>query len=160
VKPTALHTYLNDHLAGAVAALELLDHLHGTVPESDAFLTTLREEITADRQVLQSLLHALGGAESAVRQAGGWLTAKFGELKIRLDDPKGRGLRHFEALETLALGIQGKLALWTALEAVSDLVPELRALDLPDLKRRAQDQHGKVEARRLAAARGALSPSA
>jgi hypothetical protein len=159
VTHASLHTYLNDHLAGSVVALELLDHLGGTAGtrEGAQFWTTLRGDVAADQQVLETLLRDLGGAESRARQAGAWLAEKFGELKLRIDDPKGTGLRHFEALETLALGIQGKLALWTALEAVSDQVPQLRAMDLARLRQRARDQHGRVEDRRVAAAREALT---
>jgi hypothetical protein len=71
-----------------------------------------------------------------------------------------------ESLETLALGIQGKLALWLALEAASDQLEEVREVDLARLQRRARDQHAQVESRRLAAARAVLggqgkeSPSA
>jgi hypothetical protein len=152
-----LHTYLNDHLAGSVAALELLDHLRESGTPDSEFLTTLRAEIVADQQVLQDLLRAVGGEESRVRQAGAWVTAKLGELKLRVDDPRGIGLRYLQALETLTLGIQGKLALWTALEALRDGVAEINALDLPRLKQRARDQHAMVEARRVAAARSGLA---
>src|SRR5438552_3962807 len=136
---TPLLSYLKNHLAGSVAAIELIDHLQGSASPFDGrrFLSTLRAEIAADQRELQALLHDLGGAESRVREAGAWITEKFGELKLRMDDPRGNGLGTFEALESLALGIQGKLALWTALEAVSDRVPELGAIDLQALKQRA-----------------------
>jgi hypothetical protein len=152
-----LHTYLNDHLAGSVAALDLLDHLRETGAPGAEFLTALRDDIAADQQVLQDLLRAVGGEESRVRQAGAWLTAKFGELKLRVDDPKGNGLRYLQALETLALGIHGKLALWTALGALRDRIAQLADLDLARLKQRAHDQFDRVESRRVAAARAALA---
>jgi hypothetical protein len=46
-----LHTYLNDHLAGSVMALELLDHLADAATSSDTqqFFRTLRAEIAADQ---------------------------------------------------------------------------------------------------------------
>src|SRR2546422_1584393 len=114
-----LLSYLKDHLAASVAALELIDHLKASANPFDGrrFLSVLRDEIAEDQQVLQTLVHDLGGAESRVREAGAWLTEKFGELKLRVEDRRWNGLGHFEALETLGLGIQGKLALWTALEA-------------------------------------------
>ena len=65
-----LITYLNDHLAGSVAALELLDHLirlqSGTAAERT--LAAVRTEVEEDQQTLQSLLHEVGGMESRVRQ--------------------------------------------------------------------------------------------
>jgi hypothetical protein len=151
---TRLLSYLKEHLAGSVAALELIDHLRGSAGTMRArqFLSTLRSEIAADQQVLQSLLHDLGGTESRVREAGARITEKLGELKLRIEDPYRNGLGQVEALETLALGIQGRLALWTALEAIGDRVEEVGKIDLPGLKQRARDQHARVEARRLEAA--------
>ncbi len=79
-----LSKYLNDHLAGSVAALELLDHLRevskGTVRER--LFATLRSEIEADQKVLQELLRGLGRKESRVRKAAAWLTEKVGEAKL------------------------------------------------------------------------------
>jgi len=153
VRLEPLHAYLKNHLAGSVAALELIDHLRSASPIEDRqFLSTLRHEVEADQQVLQALLHDLGGTASRVRHAGARITEKLGALKLRIDDPHRIGLGQLEALETLALGIQGKLALWTAFEAISDRVEEVGKLDLAELKERARDQHARVEARRLEAA--------
>ncbi|HEY8257770.1 MAG TPA: hypothetical protein VIG08_08945 [Gemmatimonadales bacterium] len=154
-----LHTYLKDHLAGSVAALELLDHLRGGAAPMEArqFLTTLRDQIEEEQQVLQSLLRDLGGTESRLREAGAWVGEKLSELKLKVEDPSGTGLRYFEALEALTLGIRGKLALWTALQAVRDRVPQLGAVDLARFIERSRDQHAQVETRRVAAAREALA---
>jgi hypothetical protein len=62
-------------------------------------------------------------------------------------------LRH---AETMALGIEGKIGLWTALLAVAADHPELAASDLAGLADRAREQRGRVEAVRLAAARCAF----
>jgi hypothetical protein len=154
-----LTTYLNDHLAGSVAALEVLDHLialhRGT--EREKLFTALRSEVEEDQKVLQQLLEQVGGKESRVRKAAAWLTEKFGEAKLRLDDPGNSELQRLEALEALGLGIQGKLALWRALAATTDRVPQLGTLDYDRLQRRATQQHEQVEAQRLQAARAALA---
>ena len=70
----ALRTYLNDHLAGSVAAVELLDHLADlhSDPEGKRFFTELRAEVEEDQEVLQQLLETVGGKESAVRKAAAW----------------------------------------------------------------------------------------
>jgi hypothetical protein len=155
----AIHTYLNDHLAGSVAALELLDHLADLHPEPDRkqFFTALYAEVQEDQRVLQRLLGQVGGEESTVRKAAAWLTEKLGQAKLRLDDLGDGQLRVFEALETLALGIQGKLALWRALAAVADRVPQFRGVDFTRLEQRAVQQHRRVEAQRLQTARAALT---
>jgi len=151
-----LTTYLNDHLAGSVLALELLDHMislqQGKPPEQ--VLTKIHSEIEEDQKTLQALLEGVGGTESRLRQAAAWLTEKLGRAKLSLDDSGTGELQMLEALEALALGIQGKGALWRALAAAS-----VRAthLDYASLEQRALRQFQTVEGLRIEAARAALS---
>jgi hypothetical protein len=156
----ALRIYLNDHLAGSVAALELSDHLADlhSDPARKQFFVGLRAEIVEDQKVLQRVLDQVGGEESPVRKAAAWLTEKLGRAKLKLDDPGDGQLRVLEALETLALGIQGKLALWRVLEAVANRIPQLQIVDFDRLKQRAVQQHQRVEDQRLQSARTALAP--
>jgi hypothetical protein len=154
----SLTTYLNDHLAGSVAALELLDHLLAlhSGAEREPF-TELRTEIEEDQQVVRELLEQLGERESSVRKAAAWLSAKLGQVKLRFDDPGDGELRVLEALEALGLGIQGKLSLWGALAAVAEMVPALGRVDFQQLQQRAADQFERVDELRLRCARAALA---
>ena len=154
-------TYLSDHLGGAAAATHLLDRLIETAgtPEAAKFFKTVKAEVEEDRATLEDLVKRLGGTPSGLREVGGWLSAKIAGLKFRLDDPTGGTLERLEAIEALALGIHGKKGLWRALAAVASSVPELHALDLTELERRAEDQHARVEARRIEAARLTLARS-
>jgi hypothetical protein len=153
-----LTTYLNDHLAGSVAALEMLDHLtrHHRGTELEQVFGSLRSEIEEDQNVLRRVLDQAGGKESRVRKAAAWLGEKLGQTKLDLDDPGDGELWMLEGLETLSLGIQGKLALWRALATVADRVRELQVLDFARLQQRATKQHERVEALRLQVARRAL----
>lgn len=153
-----LGRYLNDHLAGSVAALELIDHLDGLSKgtERERLLASLRSEIEADQKVLQELLRGVGGKESRVRKAAAWLTEKVGEAKLKLDDSGSGELGLLEGLEALELGILGKMALWRALGVASDLVPQIGKLDLEALERRASAQRDRVESERLRVARAAF----
>lgn len=155
----ALATYLNDHLAGSVIALELLDHLEreraGT-PEVDV-LAGLRAEIGEDRAALERLLERLGIPQSKPRQVTAWLTEKIGEVKLRLDDPGHGALHRLEALETVSLGVEGKRALAHALAAAAGDVPELAGFDADGMARRAEEQREVIEALRLRAAREAFA---
>ena len=153
-----LSIYLNDHVAGSVLALELLDHLIDLpdIPEP-GLLTQLRSEIQEDQHALQQLLRSVGAKESAVRKAAAWLTEKLGRAKLQLDDGGTGGLSVLEALETLTLGIQGKLALWRSLAALGEAVPQLKTLDLTRLQARALDQFQRVDRLRLSVARQALT---
>jgi hypothetical protein len=155
----SLSTYLNDHLAGSVAALELLDYLAELQrdTEREQLFRSLRREVEEDQKVLQQLLDKLGARASRMRRAAAWLTEKIGEAKLKLDDPGDGELRMLEALETVSLGILGKLALWRALAATADGVPQLRGLDFPRLQHRASQQHELVEAQRIQVARSALA---
>jgi hypothetical protein len=87
------------------------------------------------------------------------MSEKLGEAKFVLDDPGDNQLRILEALETLALGIQGKLLLWRALGSVSATAPAFRAVDFSQLERRARDQFDRVDTERLLVARAALAGS-
>jgi hypothetical protein len=152
---TALHTYINDHLSGSHAALQLLDHLIANATDADrAFFTTLHAEVSADRTTLERVLAQSGGEPSHVRQAGGWLLERAGRLKLAFDDPSQQSLARLEAIEMLSLGVYGKRALWRALAVAAR--PDLRAFDFPALEQRADHQHQQIEARRLEAARRVL----
>ena len=154
----ALSTYLNDHLAGSVAALELVEHLPALVgPDDKELLLQLKSEIRDDQQLLKQLLEHLGESESPVRKAAAWISEKLGEVKLKFDDPGDGELRVLEALEALGLGIQGKLALWRALRAVAGTESGLGAVDFGRLERRALDQFDRVDRLRLQFARTALT---
>ena len=135
--------------------MDLLRRLSRESDQEQLFLS-LRAEIEQDQQIVKLLLRSVGGKESKVRKAAAWLTEKVGEAKLELDDSGNGQLRLLEALETLGLGIQGKLGLWRALSAASSREPEIQKLDLPRLERRAHDQFERVEAQRLLAARAAF----
>ena len=153
-----LSVYLYDHRAGAIAAVELLKQLeqaHADAPIA-AFASALRSDIEADIRELEALMSRHGIAPSAVRNAGAWVTAKVAELKVRIDDPGDGALRLLETLEAVALGIDGKRALWNALSAADDQMPTSSGVDYARLAARAVTQREAVEKERLSAARAAL----
>jgi len=150
-----LSDYLNDHLAGSVAALELLDRLVETYTGKplERFFRELRDDIRADQEQLEGLIAKLGIKESTVRKAGAWIAEKISRPKIDLEADSKSDLGLFLALEALVLGITGKRSLWRALGAASRAAPELARLDYSGLEKRAIDQCERVEARRLEIAR-------
>ena len=107
----ALTTYLQDHLAGAMHAIELLkairDHYAGK--PLGRFASELLIDIEADRDVLARLTENTGGASGGPKEWASWLAEKVSRLKLKHDS--GDGLGTFEALEFLVLGIHGKRAL-------------------------------------------------
>jgi hypothetical protein len=155
-------TYLNDHLAGSVVALELLENLEATHKGDPLgqFFATLRADIAEDRKELEALMSRLHISQSGTRKASAWIAEKITELKLRLDDPEDGALRLFEALEALSLGIEGKRSLWLALAAAAEETPALHLADYLHLMQRAEEQRSRVEEKRLAAARTALKQEA
>jgi hypothetical protein len=151
----ALSTYLNDHSAGARLALTLLERLADTHEEHRDWLTHVREEITADHEILLDIMRRLGITESTVKQVSSWIGERMASLKLTLESPN-RTFHRLEALEALALGILGKHKLWIALAEVAPDYPAIAQVDFDRLKSRALDQHDQVERERMAAALTAL----
>ena len=154
-----LSTYLNDHVAGSVTALELLEHQaknNSGTPLED-FFANLHVEITADQQVLRDLMRALQIEEGAIRKAGAWMVEKAGRVKLALSNEEAGGAGFLQALEGLALGITGKQLLWRSLAAAEEKVPQLHGPDYARLEQRAAEQCARVEVKRLAAARAAFT---
>jgi hypothetical protein len=147
--------YANDHLAGSVGALELLDRLiDGNKGKPlERFFRDLRSEIERDQEVLKELIARLGEKESAVRKAGAWIVEKLSRAKIQLSETEEGKMGLFLALEALALGITGKRMLWRALAAAAENVAQLRGPDYAALEERAVEQHDRVETKRLEVAR-------
>jgi hypothetical protein len=151
-----LETYLNDHLAGSMSAIQMLERAvdeHGDTAlgaQLAALLTAIRE----DQEALRGSIERLGYPEHSFKQAGAWLAEKVGRLKVGGSDDSP--LARLELFETLSLGLQGKLKLWRALRAALPKHPQLEELDLARLERRGQEQHDLVEAWRIEAAEAAL----
>jgi hypothetical protein len=147
-----LATYLNDHLSGATAAVELLEHMEGAHADLSPFLKSLRHDIELDRKELEALIGRIGASRSAVRQAAAWIAEKFARLKLKADDISGSKLKLLESLEAVAIGIHGKWSLWHALK----VVPAATGPDYDKLIARAEEQRERTEAVRLDAARAAF----
>jgi len=94
---TRLATYLNDHLGGATAGVELAKRSRGANKgtELGAFLAKLTEEIDDDRETLRSMMRTLAIGEDNLKKAAGWTIEKVGRLK-----PNGQ-LRGYSPLSRL-----------------------------------------------------------
>ncbi len=146
-----LATYLHDHLAGSHFAISLLDSLHDQYKDEELgqFALILCADVKLDQETLQQLIEQVGGATHLdLMQAIGWVGEKVSQFKLQRDD-RGGGLGTFEALETLALGLRGKLALWRALPLIREGDPRVPPLDFGHLAVRADEQFTRVEQQRL-----------
>jgi hypothetical protein len=155
----ALATYLQDHLAGSVHAVGLLEFMRDEHPREPLgqFASDLLIEIESDRDVLRRLAERVGSGSSGSKEMGAWFGERLSRVKLHHHTDDGLGT--FEALEFLELGIGGKLALWRALGAAVPTDNRLQGIDFEHLAARAKLQQSQVEERRLEAAQAALSPS-
>ncbi|MFF0014263.1 hypothetical protein [Streptomyces sp. NPDC005374] len=157
-----LGIYLNDHLAGATAGVELarrMAHEHRDAPYGET-LADLSQEISQDRQALLRVLADLGVPVRRYKAYGAWLGEKAGRVK-----PNGRllrrsGLAVVIELEALRLGAQGKAALWRGLLAASAQDSRLDADRLEELLRRAGRQIRTLDPLHARAATTLLFPTA
>jgi len=155
-----LGTYLNDHLAGANAGVEMTRRLHeraGAGPDA-ATLGRLAEEIEHDRNELRQLIEQLGHGGHPMKKAAGWFVGKVHRLAVTKLLSGDEHLSMLLEVEALALGIAGKRMLWQALLAVAPAYPELVEADLIRLAARAREQHGQIETIHLAAVRRSFTP--
>jgi hypothetical protein len=149
-----LAVYLNDHLAGATGGLELARRAHGANrgTEFEAPLARLAAEIAEDRDALVDVMARLGVARDPVKVWAGWLAEKVARLKLNGRIAGYSPLSRVIELEALALGVEGKRALWRALAAEVAGDARLEGVDLAALGRRAERQRRLIERERLRAA--------
>jgi hypothetical protein len=151
-----LATYLNDHLAGASFAIEILERMRAG--RADPALRNLAEELLTeiedDRAVLQSIIEKFDSERSVAKEAAAWVAEKASRMKLQLGTDESLGV--FETLEVLSLGILGKRALWRALESVAPADTRLQTIDFNSLINRAEAQYVAVETRRLEVAKRVL----
>jgi hypothetical protein len=154
-----LGTYLNDHLGGANAGVEMARHLEETVRGTPyaAALGPIAKEIEEDVETLRGLVEAIGVGQNPVKQAVGWVAEKAHRLGVHERMAGSRDLALLLQAESLALGVEGKLTLWVALMEVTSAYPQLTTVDLPVLAERARDQRRRLETVRLGAARAAFT---
>jgi len=152
-----LDSYLNDHLAGSISALELIEHwaeAHKTEPLG-RFFVAIGTEIKADQETLRGIMRTLAVEESKVRKAGAWAAEKLGRARLIIAGNEPGSLGLVLTLEGLIMGVTGKKLLWGSLAAAT--LPALNTYKFEQLQRRAEQQIERIEAERISAARQAFT---
>jgi len=152
-----LGTYLNNHLAASEGALELLSSLEDSQANTDVgqFAKDLRAEIKAEQQELKNLMDQLQITKDKPRRAAGWLSEKFTQVKLQMDDSKDGALYLLESLELMLIAVEGKRGLWRVLAATT--TPGLPVTDYERYAQQSEDQQRRIDAFRLAAAKTAFT---
>jgi hypothetical protein len=140
-----LPIYLNDHLAGATAGVELARRLRAGNSQVEPLARTLHTvsaEIEADRETLKGVLERLGVARSPIKPHAAWLLERLGRLKpnghLRSSSPLSLVLE----LEGLAMGIVGKIELWRSLSGLG--LDQRAGVDFAALAARGEEQHTAI----------------
>ena len=152
-----LDSYLNDHLAGSISALELIAHwaeAHKGEPLG-SFFSEAEREIKVDQETLRAVMRTLGVEESKVRQAGAWAAEKVGRVRLMIAGDEQGSLGLVLTLEGLIMGVTGKKLIWRALAAAK--LPQLNGYNFEELQHRAEQQVERLEAERISAVRQAFA---
>lgn len=146
-----LGIYLNDHLGGATAGVELARRTAAAqrADPGRAALEQVAREIEEDRDALIAIMRDLGVAVRQYKVYAGWAAEKLGRLKLNGHLTDRSPLSDFLELEGLRLGVEGKRALWRTLRSLSDAEPRLRRDHLDDLVTRAEAQIATIEELRM-----------
>jgi hypothetical protein len=155
-----LEVYLTDHLAGGTAGVNLAEMAaeEHRSDEHGAFFGEITSEIKADHETLERMIAELGVQKSATKAAAAEVGSKIMAPKfVGGDDDQ---LNAFITLETLSMGVEGKVCMWKALKTVEDAYPTLKNYDLDELIARGESQRERIEATRLQIAPQALAHTA
>lgn len=155
-----LSAYLNDHLAGSVAAIQLVERCRDREEDSELghALVRLADEIAEDQASLERVMKQVGAARNPAKRLG----AVGAEMMLRFKQALpalgigSAAIARLEDLELLSLGIEGKALLWRAFGAIAEKDARLEGFDFAALEARARDQRALLEPFRLRAAVGAV----
>jgi hypothetical protein len=136
-----LSTYLNDHFAGSIVALDLARRrgLAQSDDEFGAFLRMFVQEVERDQGSLRSVMEMLGTSPRASRAIIGSATSWLDSIRGALPLPGAPNL--VRDIEILIIGVRGKELLWNALERLGETTDP----PLAELQARARDQIAGLE---------------
>ncbi len=155
----SLEKYLNEHLSGSHAALNLLQTLmRMDGPESPRY-QQLHDSVGRNQKVLESLIRQAGFKRDRGTEMMAYAGSFLALLRFKSHVLRPGGLGLMEALEALHLGVQGQLLLWNNLLLPGVAVPVWEEDELAALKQSAEAQLATVEGLRLEAVKRALSGS-
>ena len=154
-----LSVYLNDHISGAVAAIKIIEDCRAHNPSGplNEALTELLVQVKADHTVLKDIQARVPSSENPIKKFTTWLFSRVIRLKLESILFQYNDLTRLEELEGLMLGIRGKLALWSALQAAASSDDRFADIDFERLQERARQQLELVAHHHIQAAVQALA---
>jgi hypothetical protein len=156
-----LRIYLNDHLMGSVAGLEMARRARAENEGNPVgeYLESFLEELQGDRATLKNVMRALGFKHDLLKQGMAWMGEKLGRLKLNGQLMGYSPLSRVVELESLCLGTEGRLALWRTLRALAGKDARLGRFDFSVHIHRAEQQRRALERLRQKASDAAFCDS-
>lgn len=144
-----LHTYMQDHHAGAAAGIDLFrrvaeDHQD---PEIRRIVSRIGDETVDDLNSLEELMTLAGTSPSLLKDLPAKAAEKFGQLKPNRRVTERSPLSDLVELEALTLAVTGKKLGFKALLDIGD--PRLPRPTLEKLVERAEEHGRELEKLRL-----------
>ena len=144
-----LHTYMQDHPAGAAAGIDLLrrvaeDHEDPTIRE---VVSRIGDETVEDLKSLEELMTLVGTSPSTLKDLPARAAEKLGQLKPNRRVAERSPLSDLVELEALTLAVTGKMLGFRALLDIAD--PRLPRPTLENLVERAEEHGRELEKLRL-----------
>lgn len=153
-----LHTYMQDHHAGAAAGIDLFrrvakDH---DDPKVRAVVARIGDETVEDLRNLEELMTLAGTSPSKLKDLPAKAAEKLGQLKPNQRLTERSPLSNLLELEALTIAVTGKTLGFKALLDIDD--PRLPRATLEKLVKRAEEHGATLEELRLTCT-GALKES-
>lgn len=144
-----LHTYMQDHHAGAAAGVDLFRRVakEHDDPEIRAVLSRIGDETEEDLRNLEELMTLVGTSPSALKDLPARATEKLGQLKPNQRFAQRSPLSDLLEIEALTIAVRGKELGFKALLDIED--PRLPRPTLEALVERAAEHGSQLEKLRL-----------
>lgn len=138
---SAIVRYVQTHLAGAGAGIDLFHHAARSLRDHAVRveLRRIHEELLDERRRLRRMLDGLGGSESTLLTTGTRVAGALSRAKPTIT--RRTGTTDLIQLEAMRDAVAGKIAGWQALLAVVADYPSLDRVELEMLLAQAEEQH-------------------
>lgn len=151
-----LRIFLNDHLSGAVAAVELAKRTRDENDDETAlydFLDTLADDFEHDRETLEDLLDRIDEPQNPLKIGAAYLAERTGRFKPNDQLTGYSPLSRLVELEGLLFMLEGFRVLWRTLAVVAEDDDRIDDYDFDERARRVQRRQHRLDAFRERAVR-------
>ena len=144
-----LHTYMQDHHAGAAAGVDLFRRVAESHDDAHIreVVSRLGDQAEEDKRSLEDLMALVGTSPSTLKDLPARAAEKVGQLQPNQRLAERSPLSDLLELEALTLAVTGKGLGWKSLIDIAD--PRLPRATLEKLSTRAKEQGEQLEQLRL-----------